>query len=338
MQVCSLQPFLKGSAMPATVFDVCGLKEIPKKYSVKQMKSGSELRIAELNLAELKWKKQSLDEKFATADKALFPIELSAKAALKKNYDTAANKLENEIYAAEVAILPDKVAGCRQIKLDFLEQRRKNKNVAFPVPHFIAFALDNPVWRMAVCHEFMGENAVKEEPLFRNRYRDVCKSMRGYFWTIAHVADTLLVLSLTMSLASTICSILGLVTCLIAGWSLGAVFAQVFVWSAITLLSVFCILCAAVRKTVGSTLTLESRFDGTIPAKVRERMQRFLDQEVFEEVFLIAEAPVWKLDTQTSIVPNTDPLAIGRRGVGFYLIDVFDTTSAEDYVAKAFLV
>jgi hypothetical protein len=81
----------------------------------------------------------------------------------------------------------------------------------------------------------------------------------------------------------------------------------------------------------GKRITLEAKFSGLLPERVRHRISE--SRVLFDEMLLITEAPNWSYNVQT-IIPVGDPLLIGRKGRNFYLLDEFDTTPAEYWVAR----
>jgi hypothetical protein len=74
---------------------------------------------------------------------------------------------------------------------------------------------------------------------------------------------------------------------------------------------------------------LWARFSGVIPDHIRERITTV--RQDFDQILIVAEVPVWQ-----QMVPHGDPLVVGRYGSLFWLVDKFDTTSIEEYVAKEF--
>lgn len=89
-------------------------------------------------------------------------------------------------------------------------------------------------------------------------------------------------------------------------------------------------------------IQLVARFAGLIPAPIKERVPRY--RGLFDELFMVAEAPDWEMTEFTqavserapSIRVNRDPLLIGRHGQKYWLLEKFDTTPAEDYVSREF--
>ncbi len=88
---------------------------------------------------------------------------------------------------------------------------------------------------------------------------------------------------------------------------------------------------------VDLTVRITAKFAGVIPDSVRKRIH--LAQPDFDEILIVSEAPLWEVKVEDRLlrpVPVGDPLVIGRKGKGFWLIDSFDTTSAEEYVRREF--
>lgn len=88
---------------------------------------------------------------------------------------------------------------------------------------------------------------------------------------------------------------------------------------------------------VDLTGTVTAKFAGIIPQPVREKIHKARPH--FDEILIVTEAPEWKYsfkDKSFIPVPVGDPLVIGAKGGLFWLIDVFDTTPAEDHVRREF--
>ncbi len=94
---------------------------------------------------------------------------------------------------------------------------------------------------------------------------------------------------------------------------------------------------------------LSSRFAGGIPAAIRQKIAEAKPR--FEQIYLVAEAPEWKLEffqarSESGVhtrlnpkpIPQRDPLVIGQKQGKFWFIDAFDTTPAEEYVRKEFTI
>ena len=81
-----------------------------------------------------------------------------------------------------------------------------------------------------------------------------------------------------------------------------------------------------------------------LPKRVREKIKAV--RKDFDEVFILAESPKMKIHSAIEpapIIAPGDPLVIGwKKGIAphgtFFLIDKFDTTSVEQYVADEFSV
>jgi len=83
-------------------------------------------------------------------------------------------------------------------------------------------------------------------------------------------------------------------------------------------------------------VSISTKFTGAIPDEVREKIRAAESSGEFDEVMLIAEVPEWKIDQTVVLVPKGDPLVVGKKGELLWLIDAFDTTPIEEYVAKEF--
>ncbi len=96
------------------------------------------------------------------------------------------------------------------------------------------------------------------------------------------------------------------------------------------------------RRSSGQRLasaTISVRFAGVIPPATREKIRKSLP--VFDQVFILAEAPDWKATQRRRRVkpvpmPIGDPLVVGYKAGQLFLIDTFDTTPVENYIAQEF--
>jgi hypothetical protein len=77
---------------------------------------------------------------------------------------------------------------------------------------------------------------------------------------------------------------------------------------------------------------LEANFVGLLPAETKEKITTLRKAGI--PTFLVADA-VWK---KSKKVPNPDPLVIAIYENIAYLVDVFDASIEENYVAKEFTV
>jgi hypothetical protein len=77
---------------------------------------------------------------------------------------------------------------------------------------------------------------------------------------------------------------------------------------------------------------LSTKFSGIIPAEVRQRIRD--TKQCFDKTLLIQEVVEWN----ATVERIADPLVIGVKNGVHYLVDRFDTTSLEDYVAREFSV
>lgn len=81
-------------------------------------------------------------------------------------------------------------------------------------------------------------------------------------------------------------------------------------------------------------VTLASRFTGLIPTTARQRIQE-LPKGL--DIYLIAEAGEWEINTTTLAPIDRDPLIVAHHANGgAYLIDSFDTTPVEEMVRREF--
>lgn len=80
----------------------------------------------------------------------------------------------------------------------------------------------------------------------------------------------------------------------------------------------------------GDSVTLSARFEGVIPNETREKIQQWPAQEVF----LVTEVPDWRFEKVRA--PRVDPLVCLWRHDALWLLDKFDTTPIEEYIAREF--
>ena len=87
------------------------------------------------------------------------------------------------------------------------------------------------------------------------------------------------------------------------------------------------------------SVSISAQFSGTIPPATREKIRKWKGS--FERVFMLVEAPEWVVKREErrpkpAPILVGDPLVVGYRGGQLFLIDVFDTTPTENYIAKEF--
>lgn len=85
-----------------------------------------------------------------------------------------------------------------------------------------------------------------------------------------------------------------------------------------------------------STHHLMATFSGVIPLETKEKIRDVQDRRIFSDIRLLAETE-WKLDIQ----PNpfyADPIVVGLVEDEMWVIDIFDPTPLEDYIAKEFVI
>jgi hypothetical protein len=82
------------------------------------------------------------------------------------------------------------------------------------------------------------------------------------------------------------------------------------------------------------THSLLAAFSGVIPAETKEKIRDATADQVFSDIRLLAETE-WSLDVH----PNpryADPIVVGLVNCEMWVIDVFDPTPLEDYIAREF--
>lgn len=84
-----------------------------------------------------------------------------------------------------------------------------------------------------------------------------------------------------------------------------------------------------VRET-GDRASLSASFEGIIPDETREKIQQW----PAKDVFLVTEVPDWRFGVTKA--PRVDPLVCLWRHDTLWLLDKFDTTSIEEYIAREF--
>jgi hypothetical protein len=91
-------------------------------------------------------------------------------------------------------------------------------------------------------------------------------------------------------------------------------------------------LCSIARARI-SSVRLRTSFTGMIPNETRERINKW--KTTFpNDIYIVNEAS-WKLESPPRPLFG-DPLVIGAKAGRYYLIDVFDPTTLESYIAKEF--
>lgn len=83
-------------------------------------------------------------------------------------------------------------------------------------------------------------------------------------------------------------------------------------------------------KALKKSVHLEAQFTSLIPAPIKAKIAEA--QPHFKEIFIVAEAPNWKLETVAIPRPQRDPLVVGFDGHNLWLIAAFDATPLERYI------
>lgn len=84
-------------------------------------------------------------------------------------------------------------------------------------------------------------------------------------------------------------------------------------------------------------IAITAQFKGVMPKDVRKKTRAVLESQVFDQIFVICEAPDWKIN-KTGWSFKKDPLVVGwiEETEQMFLIASFDITSLEDYVLTQF--
>lgn len=84
-------------------------------------------------------------------------------------------------------------------------------------------------------------------------------------------------------------------------------------------------------------IAVSAQFAGVMPSDVRKKTKSVLDSELFDNIFIICEAPKWVIN-KTGRTSLKDPLVVGwiEKTDQMFLIASFDPTSLEDYVLTQF--
>ncbi|HBC44974.1 MAG: hypothetical protein UX08_C0013G0027 [Candidatus Collierbacteria bacterium GW2011_GWB1_45_35] len=84
-------------------------------------------------------------------------------------------------------------------------------------------------------------------------------------------------------------------------------------------------------------IAITAQFNGVMPAEVRKKTMKVLEDEIFDNIFIICEAPAWNIN-KTGRTDKKDPLVVGwvDETDQMFLIASFDPTSLEDYVLTQF--
>lgn len=78
--------------------------------------------------------------------------------------------------------------------------------------------------------------------------------------------------------------------------------------------------------------TFSTQFTGVLPDAILDKLPKW--QQLFHEVYFVAEAADWAVSSPPLPQFNADPLVIGRINFDYWLLDQFDLTSAEEYVSR----
>ncbi len=78
-------------------------------------------------------------------------------------------------------------------------------------------------------------------------------------------------------------------------------------------------------------LDLTTNFSGVMPAAIRETIHELRNSHTFDSLLIVQEVKKWNVTVRAA-----DPLLIGIKNGAAYLVDRFDTTTAEEYVAREF--
>lgn len=83
-------------------------------------------------------------------------------------------------------------------------------------------------------------------------------------------------------------------------------------------------------------ISLSVEFSGILPVETRTKIKEHKEKHYPADIYIVAEVAqdAWKW--QQTARPRIDPLVVDYRCGYMWLIDVFDTTSLEDYVATEF--
>lgn len=85
-------------------------------------------------------------------------------------------------------------------------------------------------------------------------------------------------------------------------------------------------------------LTITAKFQGFVPAETRKLIDRVYDQDVFDDVYIICDAPTDWRPEQTGQISMRDPLVVGwdMENNTMYLVTTFDPITLEEYVLASF--
>ena len=83
-------------------------------------------------------------------------------------------------------------------------------------------------------------------------------------------------------------------------------------------------------------IELSAVYDGTMPDDTRDKIQKLLHKGLFDNIFIIAESPEWKINIQSFTSAKADPIVIGwsKKTQQVYIIDVYDPTDLEKYISE----
>lgn len=100
----------------------------------------------------------------------------------------------------------------------------------------------------------------------------------------------------------------------------------------VPIFAVNCGIYSARKPLRNSTIyTLTARFKGLIPEPIHKKIARLRNDGCI--IYLLTEA-IWT--GEKSLNPNYDPIVVAWKNNAAYLVDVFDLTPVESYIAKEF--
>ncbi len=195
-----------------------------------------------------------------------------------------------------------------------LEALKRRNDVGLPV--FALFALTSPIFTIE--SQNMGDSFGKYHPAqslpttLAQCYADVREKLTPFD------TDGVRVFSVLIAAIAALIAIDGKSFEAILGGSIVAMLAGAFAF--------FAPATKAVRIT--------ARYDGIMPIRVREKIAQVEESKEFDQIFILAEVKEWQKDEV--VIPKKDPLVLGFVNNNLFLIDKYDTTGVEEYVANEF--
>jgi hypothetical protein len=209
---------------------------------------------------------------------------------------------------------------------------KRQRGIPFPVPRFGLFSLDKSELSMTVMAN-LGVSGTNRpygnyDRLIRRKWkapsRDACETIAFVGCVVFVVAAIIGGVMLGIGAFAPETDFAATAICSLVPWGIAAIAALVI---------------AMALRLVGrrSDTVISAEFSGVIPHRLRATIKQLHLTHKNKEgdgVYLLAEVPQWK--ATPAPIPVGDPLVILRAKGRYYLVDKFDTTTLEHYIASEF--